>query len=46
MRRFNAQVLCLLVVICLLLYAGSENIGGSGQAKRVEVGKTSPDLVF
>ena len=46
MRKFNAQVLYLLLGFFLLMLAGFENIGVWGKVKSMEVGKTAPDFVL
>ena len=45
MKRFNALLLFLLMVLFLFLFAGCENIGGLGKVQRMEIGKSAPDFV-
>ncbi len=46
MKRFNALLLFLLMVLFLFLFAGCENIGGFGKVQRMEIGKSAPDFVL
>ena len=45
MKRFNALLLFLLMVLFLFLFVGCENTGGFGKVQRMEIGKSAPDFV-